>query len=221
MVPPSDMLDLSLNEVEQTTLKAARGAGLAWGVAEDVARSARWLAPRTPSWAPSLLALLRQHAAGSSDDAAAGASPPCVSPISLGEFIADGAAVRVGTGTERFAQVSRPLWLLPALASAAKHSGCHVAMAIGAIALHVAPNGTLSATEPLDAWASTPDGPVAVRFSSTPLDSLPYSLAARGSRAHAEAAVWRELEAFAERTYVPASEESRARGAGAGLLDQD
>lgn len=33
--------------------------------------------------------------------------------------------------------------------------------------------------------------------------------------------VWRTMEAFAKRTYVPASEESRTRGAGAGRTDND
>ncbi|MFV0473400.1 MAG: DUF3726 domain-containing protein, partial [Pikeienuella sp.] len=38
------MIELSLNEVETLTLKAARGAGLSWGEAEDAALATRWLA---------------------------------------------------------------------------------------------------------------------------------------------------------------------------------
>ena len=34
---------LSLNQIEQTTRKAARGAGLAWGLADETGRAVRWL----------------------------------------------------------------------------------------------------------------------------------------------------------------------------------
>ncbi len=56
------MIDASLNEVEGLAGKAARGAGLAWGMAEETAKAARWLAACGLDWAPSLPALLAQHA---------------------------------------------------------------------------------------------------------------------------------------------------------------
>ncbi|WP_428413711.1 DUF3726 domain-containing protein [Pararhizobium sp.] len=39
-------VELSLNEVEMTTRKAALGAGLTLGVAEEIGRAARWLSAR-------------------------------------------------------------------------------------------------------------------------------------------------------------------------------
>ncbi|NJO21709.1 MAG: DUF3726 domain-containing protein [Sphingomonadales bacterium] len=35
---------VSLNEIENLSLKACRGAGMSWGLAEEAAQAARWLA---------------------------------------------------------------------------------------------------------------------------------------------------------------------------------
>ena len=49
---------LSFNEVETLGVKAARGAGLGWGQAEDLGRAGRWLAERGFDWASTLLLFL-------------------------------------------------------------------------------------------------------------------------------------------------------------------
>jgi len=46
-------------------------------------------------------------------------------------------------------------------------------------------------------------------------------LGEQGANAPVDAAVWSRLDAFVQRTYVPASDESRLKGAGAGVLDTD
>jgi hypothetical protein len=51
------VIDLSLNEVETWSAKAARGAGLSWGLAEDAGRAARRLAAAGLAFAPSILRL--------------------------------------------------------------------------------------------------------------------------------------------------------------------
>ncbi len=48
---------LSLNEVETLAAKAARGAGLSWGLAEDVGRAARRLAAAGRPWASAVVGL--------------------------------------------------------------------------------------------------------------------------------------------------------------------
>lgn len=50
-------VDLSLNEVETLAAKAARGAGLSWGGAEEVGRAARTLARAGADWTVLVLAL--------------------------------------------------------------------------------------------------------------------------------------------------------------------
>ncbi len=52
------MIDLSLNEVETIAAKAARGAGLSWGGAEEIGKAARAMARAGVAWDVQLLDLL-------------------------------------------------------------------------------------------------------------------------------------------------------------------
>ena len=94
-VPP-DPADLSLNEVATLSAKAARGAGLTWGAAEDTGRSAAWLARHLGAWAEQLLALLEIP------------PPAAQSPLLLAGPLADGALTEA-------AHVAAPIWVLPLL----------------------------------------------------------------------------------------------------------
>jgi hypothetical protein len=51
------LIDMSLNEVETLAAKAARGAGLSWGGAEEIGRAARLLARAGRDWPALVLAL--------------------------------------------------------------------------------------------------------------------------------------------------------------------
>ncbi|MGT2467016.1 DUF3726 domain-containing protein [Mesorhizobium atlanticum] len=55
------MIDLSLNEVETLSTKAARGAGFSWGLAEDIGRAARRIAVEDENWGVAMLNLA-EHA---------------------------------------------------------------------------------------------------------------------------------------------------------------
>lgn len=57
------LIDMSLNEVETLAAKAARGAGLSWGGAEEIGRAARRIARAGGDW-PSLVLGLDGPAAG-------------------------------------------------------------------------------------------------------------------------------------------------------------
>src|SRR5947209_8188765 len=100
-----EQIDISLNEVEMLSLKAARGAGLPWGLAEDVGRSARWFAQHSVPWAESLVALL---------GVARNGRPPLAErtglPFLTAAFVADGAADLVDAPAARFAGVDWPIW---------------------------------------------------------------------------------------------------------------
>lgn len=54
------MTDLSLNEVETLAAKAARGSGLSWGLADDVAKAARRLALAGLDWTDPVLRLAEE-----------------------------------------------------------------------------------------------------------------------------------------------------------------
>jgi len=51
------VIDLSLNEVETLSAKAARGAGFSWGLAEDIGRAARRIAVEDENWGEAMLSL--------------------------------------------------------------------------------------------------------------------------------------------------------------------
>ncbi|RWX59479.1 DUF3726 domain-containing protein, partial [Mesorhizobium sp. M2A.F.Ca.ET.039.01.1.1] len=53
-------MDLSFNEVETLSAKAARGAGFSWGLAEDVGRAARRIAAEDDNWGKAMLSLAEQ-----------------------------------------------------------------------------------------------------------------------------------------------------------------
>jgi hypothetical protein len=213
---------ISLNEVESLSLKACRGAGMSWGLAEEAAQAARWLAARRWAWDRSLVALLARRGE---------ISPPIVSgrdmrpaeaggalcPIHAGAAMAD--LLRPGEGLTLH-NILEPMWLLPFVYRRAGriHSaaltwvdGGMVADAaapeIGATALRLLVGRLNWITVELSAPRSpkpTVDRPDA-SFDGTPMDPSAYA----------------KLEAWAARTYVAASLQSRLAGAGAGLSDND
>lgn len=162
-------MNLSLNEVEATARKAARGAGYSWGMANEAGRAVRWLCARGLDGCGALADML---------DAADrnGLCAPeitevhCVGqrlcPLMTGCAMAD-----LGGLTVRSAQVHQPLLLLPF----AVYAG-HAALA----------------AEISDLCPAVPCA----------------------TRAHPDPADWATLNAFAHRTYAPATEESRLKGAG-------
>ncbi len=198
---PPDLHDLSLNEVETLAAKAARGAGLPWGVAEDAGRSAVWIASHSGTWAESLLALLEAPL------------PDAPSPLLLAAALADGALATA----ER---VAAPVWILPPLL--AGPGRCEpVVLRLGDADIRCNPGEDPSSTLPAEALAALAEAPVAVRRAEARLPPLPHALPARWRRSAVAVATLARLEALAARTYVPASDESRLRGAGAGLLDDE
>ncbi|MCK0196244.1 DUF3726 domain-containing protein [Ancylobacter sp. 6x-1] len=195
------MIELSLNEVELQAAKAARGAGLSWGAAEDVGRAARWLARYGLDWAPALLALL--------DDPDAGSFVARICRL-VDEGEMRGPAILSG----------RPLWMAALLAADIPPEGWQLDWQSAAqqrASLHLGPLDTLSRsgtplpsgwTEGQAVTISTGGEPLAVR-----LPPASRSVVAHGA--------WVAIGELARKTYVPASARSRASGAGASLTDND
>ncbi len=194
--------DLSLNEVEGLAQKAARGAGLAWGLADDAGRSARWLAAHGVDWASSLLALLDTS------------PPPSSCPLLHGCLLADSAAAHAQF---TFAHIVAPVWLLPPLFLAAAQHGQAFALHIGGIDVGGMPP---LAAAPLPALAALESAQVEARIGgAAPL--LPFAFPLAQGRPRIAAALAARLNDYAARTYVPASAQSRARGAGSATRDDD
>ncbi len=193
---------MSLNEVEAVSAKAARGAGAGWGVAEDVARAARWMAERGFDWSTPLLRLLDADAAAAH-----------LRPVFHVADLLPGA----GPGDTWRLDGCEPVWVAAVL-SAALHGrdlGLDLALDTGLARLRA--DGGVSTAEPVgDLLAPRP---VTVTARS-PAPPLLHDLPATARRSAVPVNTWHALEAYAARTTVPASARSRA-GAGGGRVDAD
>lgn len=212
-------MSLSFNEIEAIALKAARGAGLSWGLAEEAGFAARWLAEHGLDWSGALLARC-----GAAEVAAVTLDGPMrligagMCPLRVGAFIAD--AGIGGEGCE-IRDVVVPLLLLPFLARAGAQAlgGLDARFLFGADAgstVHFQDGGLIAAE---GAAPLPPRAAVRVSMGTRRADAR---LAPRVTRPLlvTEARLG-ALQVFERATYVPASAQSRLAGAGAGLSDND
>lgn len=212
-------MKVSINEAEVMATKAAWGAGRPWGLAQEAGRAVAWLEAMRLPGAASLLALLvasdgmpcEQLRPGATRDGVwQGAGPLC--PVLAGAYISD-------SGGEAFAcslrEVYSPLLLVPF----ASLTCANVQVAWGTtsivadrVAASVEGSGLgdgIAATVLMSPAGSSQPAKQTVTHS---LRTGPVDIADE---------IWEALSAFAHRTYVPASESSRLKGAGAGLTDND
>ena len=196
------MIDFSLNEAETLAAKVARGAGFSWGLAEDIGRAARGLARRERNWAEALRALAEScsgFAAPSLDRVGRWrrgkpdlAGPAPLCPIRTAAVLSDG--VRLPEGGELLIRhVGLPIWLTAMLDATASQS----------FTLRAPPAATLHAGDVTIVAGTASEEPIPAR------------------RAQIDGEALTALLAVAERTYVPESERSRARGAGGGSVDDE
>jgi hypothetical protein len=182
---------LSYNEVQSLARKAAAGAGLPHGVAEDIGLAAAWLAARGADAVGIVVAAL------------AGQGP---------HDILDGLAeidALCGGGKDAVALGDHALLLIGLAGAVAKETGSRLAVDRGGGDIvplaSVRDVGSLASASALrrmsgDDQAAWPDAP-----RPAPSDAAAYAAAL----------------ALAAKTYVPASDLSRAQGAGAGTTDND
>ena len=217
----TERFTLSLSEVEALALKAARGAGLAWGLAEEAAFATRWLCENGAQGLDLLAQLLhdlppnivgrpptiqgRDWSSGEADN---------LCPIAAGAALCDHSLLAEGPlrAAIKLCRLPTPALILPFAAMAAMQSGtallvewpgCSVIVASGA--RHAVVGGDAMMTyQPVDVWI-------------TAIASVPQMLG-RSACMTVSGANKESLDALVHRTYVPASEQSR-RGAGAVASD--
>ena len=211
---------LSLNEVDAAGRKAARGAGLSWGHAEEAGRAGRWLAqwglPGPSALAGVLTALDSVEQADHAPQLLHGvwmADPGPLSPLAVGAALWD----RAGCGFSHTVSLGPCLWpvlLLPYTAWIAPVRGCAISVSWAGMDALTGPDGGLRycngdplipVTERVT-LGETADQGVAPRV-ITEVDVPTHDLG--------------RLETLAHRTYAPATEASRLSGAGSGLTDND
>ena len=194
----------SLNEIQVECKKASRGAGLSWGLAEEVGQAMAWLAGQGIDALPALLDYLESlPGRDASDD-----------PIRAGTWIAD-QAKRLAEGESlAFAEIRQPMLVLPFMAMAAQSIGRPI------IVTHRDGNWMASsASLPVqDLRKVTTLHNVTCRAGEATAIAAPFGSA---SRLDIDDLIWQRLKDLAQRTYVPATEQSRLLGAGAGSIDND
>jgi hypothetical protein len=209
---------LSRPEVEALCLKAARGAGLSWGLAEEAGFAAGWVQAQGLDGTAALLAHLLAGPGATPLPApghwtAQGDAPLC--PLVLGAALSDFRALPEGALSPMLttAPVGHPLLLVPALAALARARGAALSLRWPDGSVQVAPDGALTGdraaletlTQAALTLATSDDTP-------TPAGTPPAKPCAP--------AVLAGLNALAMKTTVPASASSR-EDAGAGTSDND
>ncbi|WP_299948093.1 DUF3726 domain-containing protein [uncultured Ruegeria sp.] len=209
-------MSFSLNEVEATAKRAARGAGYTWGVAEDTAKATRWLCTQGLDGAVVLSRVLEHGFAASMEDHLpaglqsdwTGNKDLC--PLMAGAMLSD-CSDFLRSGPIRIREVAVPMLLLPFAANAARSLQAVITVTSGDFS--AATDGVrLALRNECPAFADH----VEVALGDGLTD--PCSLQ---TRATPDPAAWKILNQFAHRTYAPATEASRLLGAGAGLSDND
>ncbi|MFQ5565151.1 MAG: DUF3726 domain-containing protein [Paracoccaceae bacterium] len=216
-------MTFSLNEIEATGKRAARGAGHEWGIAEEAGKAARWLtAHGLPG--PELLAELLTQIEGEGYAELAPVSAEGVwqarsgrlCPLIAGAALSDRAAEIAAGRVIETGPIAFPLLLAPYVACGARPHGVVFELTWLGVTLALAPDGLAIAGAEAALSARTAGG---VKCRVAAGVSVPPR-AARAGRA-VDAETWSRLSTFAHRTLAPATEASRLAGAGAGLTDND
>ncbi len=212
---------VSLNEAQVMATKAASGAGRPWGLAQEAGLAMATLEAMRLPGAASLLGLLLEtdgepceklRPISTSGSILQGKGPMC--PILMGTYYADSDGVDRRTHCELHC-IRYPLLLLHFARlpwdsvklewqdttvvsnfNEASVRGTGLTATIGDTVL-------ISSSEPLN----LPECGSPHLYQPGPVDIADE--------------IWESLSAFSHRTYVPASESSRLKGAGAGLTDND
>ena len=216
-------MSFSLNEIESMSKKAARGAGLSWGMAEEAGKATRWLTSHGLAGGELLADLLVQNDQLAHDQVApvsvdgvwqGCAGPLC--PLVCGAALNDCAGSKLALQPVEMAGISHPLLVVPFAAWAAIHIKSPVSVSWKSARIE---------TDGFGIWLEDPEGEIAVTspVSLTCRRAEPRDdrAAAPSVRGDVSAQAWQKLGEFAHRTYARATEESRMRGAGAGTTDND
>jgi len=214
---------LSLPEIDALCLKAARGAGYSWGVAEEASFAARWLAARGLPGPAMLLAHLQRFDGKGWDeivpvvgDVWSARKGGVLCALAVGSALSDRADLPGNRSTDalRIDGLASPMLILPFVQQNARAQHANLSVCWGRYEAVLSENGfTLAAEESL----VDRDEPAVVVIRRVDRPARPT---VAGADCLLENATMRGLSAFAHRTYVPATARSRA-GAGAASSDND
>ena len=220
------MIVCSLNEVEIYGRRAARGAGMSWGLAEEAGKASRWLAERGLPGVELLLRLLQSNDgrpyASMAPVIAAGrwhALDGDLCPVCSGAALRDRISVLEQGDEISLGALACPLLLAPFLDQSWRSDGGSYEMRWPNVRMRVSLDGVALDYAEESALMSEHTDEVNVSVATDRKARTTHNPRIAGVKT--PTSVWRAMDSLAKRTYVPASEESRARGAGASRTDND
>ncbi len=218
-------MSFALNEIEAISKKAARGAGMAWGIAEEAGKTARWLASHGLPGPELLLDLLELNDGRDYEEIAPLTTKGSwvsragrICPLIAGAAISDCSAVLSTKRAFELGSTSFPLLLVPYMENCAKDIGMPVELSWPGVVLSVSPQGGFWVDG--DNQAVLVDVAPFVHCKVSKVGDRPWSFS-KPVRPMIDASIWERLENFAHRTYAPATEESRKLGAGSDRIDDE
>jgi hypothetical protein len=224
LINDAQSTSLSCNEVSALCMKAARGAGMSWGLAEEAGFAAAWLVQRGFDGPEHLYRHLAQAQGRSWQDlcptvksgdwqAPAGRA---ICPIALGATLCDYAALPegVGVGCEiKIGPVDYPVLLLPFLVTCAETASLQLTLSWDGGSACLGRDRTAL----VDAFKAL-DGRQASLTLTAQFGTVAPAITSAAPQTDSDTIT--ALNAMAMRTTVPASEASRA-GAGSTTTDND
>ena len=240
------MHDLSIGEFDSLVLKAYRGAGFSWGMAQEAGRAAAWLAlhglPAGKYFAqlvqqvdgadPISLTPIIVHSHWPTDHL-----PLC--PVVSGTVLSDHGLQYFASAVDDRSEsglllgtIYSPIIILPFVSDCAQAAGVSLQVTADRCSIVVTPNGQCDISQGSEFGSklvetitirSVVNGQIEGQIEGqaacqTQDQSGSPTVCQRVSVSVTDLEI---LEQYAHRTYVPATEESRNSGAGAGLTDND
>ena len=225
---PADYGSFSLNQIDQTCRKAAKGVGLPWGVADDIGKALRWLSAYQLTTIPQIIEVLGVYQPTHYRDTAprnltnplnakGGRLNPLLTGLVLSDMIDQMVESPIITG-----ELAYPIFTVGFLGQVALTPEDTVRVNWADVSLtfyrdRLAIHGNLDDLNRQFCEALQCER---VDYANLEQDQKTVKKPVMGS-VNVKMEDWAELEKMAHHTYVEATDESRQSGAGAGLNDND
>lgn len=216
-------MKVSLNEIEVLAKRASRGAGYAWGLAEEAGKATRWLAAHGFASLEMLLDILSHKESTCDSDAIpletnnvwhAASGDLC--PLLAGSIFCDRRDMAAEGREFAFDSVLHPLFVTPFAAMAAKVSDGTFEVSWDGIVMIIAARNISVIRGGIEQV-----GPCRGTINIRRVDTEIANSVERLTHCSVDETTWARLNEYAHRTFAPATQASRLSGAGAGLSDND
>jgi hypothetical protein len=217
----------SLNEIEAMSKRAAHGANLDWGVAEETGKAIRWLSAHGLPGPEFLAALLKENEGKDHSEVAPvsinevwQAKSGILSPLAAGAALSD-LSGELATGHKfELSTTTLPLLVIPYAAFASKLRHVAVEICWLELTLIITPDGGLSIEGDKAAMTILRTDKICCRAVTAEAEAETNTVLPLEMGREIDSESWDYLNAFAYRNYAPSTTSSR-EGAGAGLVDND